>query len=186
MRRISSITALTAAVAMRRAAVGAAVVARLEHGGHLARAQHAPTGKPLPIALAMRHDVGHDAGVLEAEPAAGAAEAGLHLVDHHQQRRARRTARGCPARYSAVAGMTPPSPCTGSISTAATLGSIGRGERVEVAEGHVAEALGHRLERLVLGRLAGGGERGEGAAVEAAERADDDVAARGRRTCGPA
>ena len=41
----------------------------------------------------------------------------------------------------------------------------------------MVEALGHRLERLVLGRLPGRGEGGEGAAVEAAEGADDDVAA---------
>ena len=39
----------------------------------------------MPIALAMRDHVGHDAGVLEAEPLARAGEAGLHLVDHQQQ-----------------------------------------------------------------------------------------------------
>ena len=35
--------------------------------------------------LGHRHDVGPHAEVLEAEPPAGAAEAGLHLVDHEQQ-----------------------------------------------------------------------------------------------------
>ena len=53
----------------------------------------------------------------------------------------------------------------------------GRLERVEVVPGHVPEALGQRLERLVLGGLAGGVQRGERAAVERAVGADDDVAA---------
>ena len=59
-------------------------------------------------------------------------------------------------------------------------------EGVEVVPGDVPEPLGQRLERLVLGGLAGGVERGQGAAVERAERAHDDVATRGRRTSGPA
>ena len=50
-------------------------------------------------------------------------------------------------------------------------------ERVEVVPGDVAEALGERLERLVLGRLPGGVQGGEGAAVEGAEGADHHVAA---------
>ena len=50
-----------------------------------ARAQHAPIGTPLPSALAMVTTSGCDAEVLEAEPLAGAAEAGLHLVDHEQE-----------------------------------------------------------------------------------------------------
>ena len=53
----------------------------------------------------------------------------------------------------------------------------GRLQGVEVVPGHVAEALGQRLERLVLGRLAGGVQRGQGAAVERAVGADHDVAA---------
>src|SRR6266511_3453656 len=43
-----------------------------------------------------------------------------------------------------------------------------RGQRGRVAEGHVAEAGRQRLERLLDGRLAGGGQRPQGAAVEAA------------------
>ena len=85
--------------------------------------------------------------------------------------------RRTPWKYSAVAGFTPPSPCTGSSSTAATDGSSAASSVVEVVPGDVAEALGQRLEGLVLGRLAGGVQRGEGAAVERAEGADDDVAA---------
>ena len=49
-----------------------------------ARAQQAPTGTPLPSALAMVTTSGSIAGVLEAEPPARAAQAGLDLVDHEQ------------------------------------------------------------------------------------------------------
>ena len=59
-------------------------------------------------------------------------------------------------------------------------------ESGEVAVGDVAESLRQRLERLVLFRLAGGGERRQRAPVERAERGDDDVAARARRLGGRA
>ena len=49
-----------------------------------ARAQHAPTGIPLPSALAMVTTSGSHAEVLEAEPPARPAETGLDLVDHEQ------------------------------------------------------------------------------------------------------
>ena len=86
-----------------------------------ARAQHAPIGTPLPSALAIVTTSGGPVGVLEAEPAPGAAEAGLHLV-HDQQRFARRTA---PERPPGTRGhgCTPPSPCTGSSMTAHTRSS---------------------------------------------------------------
>ena len=45
----------------------------------------APIGKPPPMPLATRDRVGHDAGVLEGEPLAGAARAGLDLVDDEQR-----------------------------------------------------------------------------------------------------
>ena len=72
--------------------------------------------------------------------------------------------------------MTPPSPCTGSSSTAATSGVDGRRQGVDVPPGHVAETLGQRLERLVLGRLPGGVQGGQGPAVERAVGADHHVA----------
>jgi len=49
-------------------------------------------------------------------------------------------------------------------------------ERAEIPEGYVPESFRHRLERLVLCRLAGSGESRQRATVEAAERADDDMA----------
>ena len=46
----------------------------------------------------------------------------------------------------------------------------------EIAVGDVPEAVGQRLERLVLFRLAGRGQRREGAPMERPQRRDDDVA----------
>ena len=68
------------------------------------------------------HHVGLYAVVLEAEPAPGSPQAGLHLVDDHQD-----AALVAQAAHSlevlGAGGLTPPSPCTGSSSTAATDGS---------------------------------------------------------------
>ena len=106
----------------RLAAEGRGVVAGLERGGHLGPGPAGADGHAVAEGLGHRDDVGHDAEVLEAEPPPGAAEAGLHLVDHEQD--APLVAQPAHAgKYSAVAGFTPPSPCTGSSSTAATEGS---------------------------------------------------------------
>ena len=133
-------------------------------------------GTPLPSALAMVTTSGTHAEVLVAEPRAAAAEAGLDLVDHEED--AALVAE--PADALEVLGRR-------RVHAALALHRLeqhrghrrveGRLERVEVVPGDVPEALGQRLERLVLGGLAGGVERGEGAAVERAEGAHDDVAA---------
>ena len=49
-------------------------------GGHDCRHRQSPTEH-----LADHEDVGHDVVVLEAEPAAGAAHAGLHLIEDQEQ-----------------------------------------------------------------------------------------------------
>ena len=56
--------------------------------------------------------------------------------------------------------------------SAHTRSSIAAAERVEVAERHLAEPGRQGLERLLLLRLTGGGERGERAAVERPERGE--------------
>ena len=48
-------------------------------------ARHAPTGKPPPSALASAMMSGVNADALIGEQFAGAAHAGLHLVEHQQQ-----------------------------------------------------------------------------------------------------
>ena len=45
----------------------------------------APIGSPPPEALGQRDDVRPDAGALVREPGSGAADPGLHLVDHQQR-----------------------------------------------------------------------------------------------------
>ena len=149
-------------------------------------AQTAPTGKPLPMRLGHRHDVGHDAGVLEAEPLAGAAEAGLDLVDHQQQ-------------AALVAQLADAAEVLGVGGYDAALALHG-------LEQHRGDRRIDRRRRARRGRrsatwrkpsgigkngscLAGwpvAASVGERASVEAAVGADDARAGRGRRTCGPA
>ena len=177
MRRISSMVATTAAVAI---AVPVYVLpwspgsntAATSRAGPARADRHAVAHR-----LGQRHHVGLDAGVLESEPPSGAPEPGLDLVDHHQRAGARRTARGSPAGTPWSPGARRPRPGSARSARRRPIASTAASQRVDVAPRDVLEALRHRLERLVLGRLAGGGERGQGAAVEAAERADDDVAA---------
>ena len=101
---------------------------------------------------------------------------GLHLVDHEQQAAlvAQRAARPGGTRRWPGARRPRPGP-----ARAARRRRSGRWppRARRGRPGDVAEALGQRLERLVLGRLAGGVQRGERAAVERAVGADHDVAA---------
>ncbi len=176
MRRISSITALTAAVAIAVPRVGRAVIARLEHGGHLRARPARADREPVAHRLGHRDDVGQHAEVLEAEPPPGAGEAGLHLVDDHQ--------------HAALVAERPDA-----------LEVVG-GRRVHAAlalhrfDHHRRDRRDRSPRRARRGRrtrtwrnpsgigwngsclvgLAGRGERGERAAVEAAERRHDDVA----------
>ena len=68
----------------RLAAVGGGVVAGLERRGDVDLGGARPDGHAVAERLGHGDDVGLHAEVLEAEPLAGAAEAGLDLVDHEQ------------------------------------------------------------------------------------------------------
>ena len=120
------------------------------------------------VAERLRHrdDVGADvAAVLEPEPAAGAPEPGLHLVDDEQ----RLALVAEPADRLEVAGRR-------GLHAAFALDRLEqdradplvhrRGQRVEIGELDLAEARRQRLERLLLLGLAGRRERAERAAVE--------------------
>ena len=70
----------------RVAAEGRAVHARGEHRADLrAEGDEGADRHAAAEALGEGHRVGHDAGLLEGEPRAGAADAGLHLVEHEQR-----------------------------------------------------------------------------------------------------
>ena len=53
--------------------------------GGLLGGQHCPEREAAADALGHRHHVGRNAGPLVGEQLAGAAHAGLHLVEHQQQ-----------------------------------------------------------------------------------------------------
>ena len=143
--------------------------------GHVGPGPARPDGDAVTERLGHGDDIGLDAEVLEPEPAPGAGESGLHLVEHEQD-----TALVAQLADSGdVLGI-------GRIHAAFALqrfeqdrgddvGVNSIGEGVEVVEGHVAEAFGQRLERLVLGGLARGVQRRQGPAVEAAVGRDDGV-----------
>ena len=76
---------------------------------------------------------------------------------------------------------TPPSPWIGSIRIAAVSGPIGFLHRLEIAERHLIEALGHRPEAFEVFLLSAGGERRERAAMERALEGDDAIALRAGR-----
>ena len=156
----------------RLAAEGGGVVAGLERGRDLLARPTRADRHAVAERLGHGDDVGaHTVGVLEPEPLARAAEPGLHLVDDQQRLAlvAERTHR----REVAVGR---------GDHTALALDRLEhhradalvhrRRERVEVAELDLAEADRQRLEHFLLLRLAGGGERGERAAVERAVGGD--------------
>ena len=104
---------------------------------------------------------------LVREPAPGAADAGLHLVDHQQRAvfGGDRPGRGQVAvRRRHHAGLT-----QDRLQEDRGDGVVDRRlQRRDVAVGNEFHAGRHRLERRPLGRLAGQRERAHGAAVEGA------------------
>jgi len=106
-------------------------------------------------------DVGlHAGGVLVPEPASGAAQAGLDLVeDEEGLALVAELADRC--EVSGRGGLHSPFALDRFEEHGADPLVEAAGEGVDVAEGDVAEPGGERLERLVLLGLAGGGEGGE-------------------------
>ena len=112
--------------------------------------------------------------MFEPEPLPGAGESGLDLVDHHQRTG---LVADLPDALEVLGGRRMDAAfaqdrldqdrCNGAVDSLT--------HRIEVAPGDVTEPIGHGGERLVLRRLTGGGERGEGSAVKTAEGAHDRV-----------
>ena len=158
----------------RLAAERRGVIARLERGRDLGARPARADRHAVAERLGQRDDVGPDPAVLEAEPPTRATETGLDLVDDEQGL----ALVAQPAHGLQVLG------CRG-VHAAFALHRFEhhRGdaivervrERVDVLELHLPEAARKRLERLLLLRLARGGERRERAAVERAVRGDHVV-----------
>ena len=75
-----------------------------------------------------------------------------------------------PSRYSGVAGVTPPSPCTPSIRMATVAGEMRVARGGQIVERNVPETRRHRLEPFFHLVLAGGGDAGQRAAVKGIRR----------------
>ena len=141
-------------------------------------ARQAPTGKPPPSAFATVMMSGVNAGVLIGEQVAGAADAGLDLVENQQAGRGRRTAcasaRKKVVRHHAHAALAHD-----------RLDQDGGGlrpdrflDRFKIAERHLVEAVDRRAEAFEIFLVAGRGDRGQRAAVEGAFEGDDAVTLR--------
>ncbi len=169
---ISSITAQAdgghECVAVERAAL----IAVLEAAHGFVRDQRADR-QAAAKALRQHHDVRRDARMLEAEELAGAADAGLDLVEDQQDAVLVAQPRR-PRRNSSFATNTPASPWIGSSITATVLAVIAFVDGRKVVQRHLLESPAPSARTAVSQlRLAGGRHRGERAAVEAVLHGDD-------------
>ena len=145
--------------------------------GRLGRRQARADRETAAERLGQRHDVGGDAGALVGEQFAGAAHAGLHLVEDQQQAvlvakfAQRPQERGLDHAHAALAHDRLDHDRRG-------LGADGALHRVEIGERHLIEAVDRRAETFEIFLLPGGGERRQRAAVEGALESDDPVAFR--------
>ena len=140
-------------------------------------ARQAPTGKPPPSALARRHNVGRDAGVLIAEQVAGAADAGLDLVEDQQQ--AVLVAQLAQALEESVRQHAHAALAHHRLDhDGAGLRADRLLGRFQIGISHLIEAFDRRAEAFQVFLVAGGGDGRERAAVEGAFEGDDAVALR--------
>ena len=150
------------------------MVAWLEDRGDVDACPARTDRHPVAHRLGERHHIGAHAGMLEPEPAPGASEAGLDLVDHHQRP-------GLVAEFADALQVLGRRGMDAALTQDrfdqdggdAAVDRLAHG--VEVAPRNVTEPVGHRREGLVLGGLTSGCERRQRATVEATERADDGV-----------
>ena len=142
----------------RVAAEGRGVRARLEPARDLLVGEHRADGHAAAQALRERHDVGHDALVLEGVEGARASDAGLHLVE--DQHRAGLGAE--PAQLLQPAGRRDDDAALrlhGLDDDGAGLVGDRAAQRGRVAEGQEANGLDERPEPGAVLRLARDGER---------------------------
>ena len=118
-------------------------------------------------ALGQRHHVELDAGPLVAEPLAGTAHAGLHLVGHHQP--VARIAQGAHFAQVFVAHLVDTGLALDGLQEHRHHVRVAFGgllQRLDVVERHADETLDQRAETLLYRGIAGGRQGGDGAVVE--------------------
>ena len=141
------------------------MVAGTEGGRDLGPGPHRAHRDAVAERLGHGHDVGLGPGVLVAEPPTGSSQSGLDLVQYQQD--AALVAYLAHCLQVAVAGRHDAALALHRLQQHRAHRGVERGhEGVDVVEGHVTEAVGHGREGLMLLGLAGGGQRGQRAAVE--------------------
>ena len=159
------------------AAEGAGVVAGTEEVAVVFHGQ-GTDGDAAAQSLGQGEGVRFHPQLLVAPQLAAAAHADLHLVED-QQDVVGIAELAHPAEEGQLAGMHAPFALQGLKQHGGHPGTAGLALRQQtfkcgrVVVGEVAEALHHRLEALVVLGLAGGGDRGQGAAVEAGLGGED-------------
>ena len=143
-------------------------------GGFRAR-QHRADRKAAAERLRQRHHIGRDAEAAIGKEIAGAAHAGLHLVEGEQQAMlvaelAQRLEEGMRRRAHAALALHRLDQDAGGVRADRLLHGL------EVAMRHLVEAVHRRAETFEIFGGAGGGERRQRAAMEGAFEGDDAVA----------
>ncbi|CAB4852028.1 unannotated protein [freshwater metagenome] len=152
------------------------MVARCEHCCDLALGPTGAHREAVAHRLGHRDHIRHHAGVLEPEPLAGAAVAGLHLV--HDQQQSALVAQSAHIAQVLHVGGHHTTLTLHRFEQHRTHRRVDRAlQRGDVVERRIPEPIRHRLERFVLGGLTRGCECGQRTSVEAAVGADHSVTA---------
>ena len=161
----------------RIAAIGRAVRAGHQRLGETFLGQNGAERESAADAFRRRHDIRRDAGPFMREQLAGAAHAGLHLI-HAEDDVVLVAHRAQVAQELRIGRAHAAFALDRLDDDAAGAGPDLVAHRVHVAERNVIEPFHHRTEAVQIVFVAGGGERGQRAAMERALEADEPEAFR--------
>ena len=144
-------------------------------GGGFGGGKHRADRKTAAERLCQRHHVRGDADALVGEEIAGAAHAGLHLVERQQQavlvaELAQRLEERLRRRAHAALALHRLDQDAGGVRADRLL------DRFQIAMRHLVETVHRRAKAFEIFGGAGGGERAEGAAVKRALEGDEAIA----------
>ena len=146
-----------------------------EDAGHILGGERGAYGHAIGQSLGHRHDVGRHSRVLICPELARTPHARLDLVEDEQD--ARLVAELAQPGQIAVVGHVDPALALDGLDQHGRGPAVDRAlESLEVIEIDVLEAAGQRFEAVMVLLLRGGGDGGEGPAVEAPPHADDVAA----------